>query len=205
MTMRHALVFVIALLAGCSVHGQEPAVLEAPNGTSVATFGGGCFWCMEPPFDAVDGVLATTSGFMGGTVANPTYDQVSRGGTGHIEVVQVTFDSSRVSYQELLEVYWTNVDPVAVNRQFCDVGPMYRSAIFVHSPQQRELAETSKRSLQASGRFDRPIATEIHDASAFYAAEDYHQDFYLKNPRRYRQYRQGCGRDARLREIWGSR
>lgn len=176
---------------------------DTQDGEAVAIFGGGCFWCMEPPFDKLDGVIATTSGYIGGHVPNPSYEQVSRGDSGHVEVVAVRFDPGVVSYAALLDVFWRNVDPVAVNRQFCDAGPQYRSAIFVLDDEQRRLAEESRQALASSWRFNRPIATEILEATTFYAAEDYHQDYYIKNPIRYRYYRSGCGRDRRLKEIWG--
>ncbi|MDT8438998.1 MAG: peptide-methionine (S)-S-oxide reductase MsrA [Wenzhouxiangellaceae bacterium] len=177
--------------------------VTAESETRVATFGGGCFWCMEPPYDKLDGVVSTTSGYMGGRVDNPTYEQVTRGNTGHVEVVQVAFDPARVSYQQLLEVYWRNVDPLTNNRQFCDVGESYRPVIFVHDDDQRRLAEASKQALSESGRFEREIVVPIEDAGAFWPAEDYHQDYYRKNPLRYRYYRSGCGRDRRLEELWG--
>ena len=171
---------------------------------AIAIFAGGCFWCMEPPFDKLPGVISTTSGYVGGHVANPTYEQVSAGGTGHAEAVRVEYDPSRIGYAKLLEVFWHNIDPVAVDRQFCDVGAQYRSAIFPVDEAQRRLAEASKRKWQASGRFDRPIATEIVAATTFYPAEDYHQDYYEKNPVRYKFYRFSCGRDGRLEEVWGA-
>jgi len=181
-----------------------PTPAATANGTATAVFAGGCFWCMEPPFDKLPGVVSTTSGYIGGHVANPTYDQVSAGGTGHAEAVQVEYDPSQVSYEKLLQVFWRNIDPVAVDRQFCDVGDQYRSAIFTTGGRQRELAEASKRKWQASGRFEQPIATEIVAATTFYPAEGYHQDYYEKNPIRYKYYRFSCGRDGRLEELWGS-
>jgi peptide-methionine (S)-S-oxide reductase len=156
---------------------------------------------MEGPFDKLDGVVSTTSGYTGGTRKNPSYEEVSSGGTGHAESVQVVYDPSKVSYEKLLEVYWHNVDPLARNRQFCDVGTQYRSAIFYHDEAQKRLAEASKAETQK--RFKQPIETQIVAASAFYPAEDYHQDYYTKNPIRYKFYRSGCGRDARLEELWG--
>ncbi|MDQ3205201.1 MAG: peptide-methionine (S)-S-oxide reductase MsrA [Pseudomonadota bacterium] len=180
---------------------REPAQAA---GTAVAIFAGGCFWCMEPPFDKLPGVRSTTSGYIGGRVANPTYEQVSAGGTGHTEAVQVVYDPSKVDYATLLKVFWRNIDPVAVDRQFCDSGDQYRSAIFATDANQRRLAEASLARLEASGRFDRPIATQIADASKFYPAEQYHQDYYQKNSVRYRFYRASCGRDKRLEQVWGS-
>ncbi len=182
----------------------KPAAAGPASRNAVAIFAGGCFWCMEPPFDKLAGVTSTTSGYTGGHVANPTYEQVSAGGTGHAESVKVTYDPTKVSYSTLLNVYWHNIDPVAVNRQFCDGGDQYRSAIFPIGDEQKRLAEVSKKALQASGRFDRPIATQIVAASAFYPAEGYHQDYYRTNPLRYKFYRASCGRDKRLEQVWGA-
>lgn len=168
-----------------------------------ATFAGGCFWCMEPPFDELDGVISTTSGYSGGHVPNPTYKQVSSGKTGHLEVLQVLYDPTLSSYSELLEVFWRNVDPVDGGGQFCDRGEQYRTAIFYHDEEQRRLAEQSKNELERSGRLSRPIATEILPLEAFYPAEEYHQNYYLKNPLRYKYYRTACGRDRRLADLWG--
>lgn len=174
--------------------------------TAVATFASGCFWCTESDFDKVPGVLKTISGYMGGHVENPTYKQVSRGGTGHAEVLQVTYDPTKVTYQKLLDHYWHNVDPYSKDGQFCDRGDQYRPAIFVHTPEQRKLAEASKAALIASGKLkEGPIVVEITDASTFTAAEGYHQNFYKKNPIHYWRYRIGCGRDRRLEEIWGKK
>lgn len=170
---------------------------------ATATFAGGCFWCMEPPFEKLAGVISVTSGYTGGQELDPTYEEVSAGGTGHAESVQVLYDSTQITYAQLLEGFWHNIDPLAVNRQFCDAGTQYRSAIFYHNDEQKRLAEASKRQLELSGRFDRPIATQIVAASTFYPAEEYHQDFYKKNPVRYKTYRLGCGRDRRLEELWG--
>ena len=167
-----------------------------------ATFGGGCFWCVEADFDKVEGVLSTTSGYTGGKSVNPTYNQVSAGGTGHVEVVEVIYDPAKVSYEKLLDVFWRNIDPLAKDRQFCDSGDQYRSAIFAHNAEQRRLAEASK--TKVAQRFDAPVQTEIADAGAFYKAEEYHQDYYLKNASKYKFYRWNCGRDARLKQLWGS-
>jgi peptide-methionine (S)-S-oxide reductase len=210
--MRPRFAFAAMVLVACAMclatgaaaaSDAEPADEQAARRTAVAIFGGGCFWCMEPPYDKLDGVLSTTSGYTGGHVPDPTYKQVSAGQTGHVEVIEVRYDPDVVSYETPLDVYWRNVDPVAVNRQFCDVGPQYRSVIFVVDDEQRRLAEASRRTLADSGRFDRPIATEILDAATFYPAEEYHQDYYIKNPVRYRFYRSNCGRDRRLKELWG--
>jgi len=168
-----------------------------------ATFAGGCFWCMEPPFDKIPGVVSTTSGYAGGTVVNPTYEQVAAGGTGHAEVVQVVFDPRKVSYEMLLEVFWRNVDPFDGGGQFCDRGSQYRSAIFYEGDDQKRAALASRESLEKSGRLPGPIVTEIAPLKAFYPAEEYHQDFYQRNLRHYWSYRSGCGRDRRLRELWG--
>jgi peptide-methionine (S)-S-oxide reductase len=184
----------------------EPAREGRPAqalGPGLATFAGGCFWCMEPPFDALPGVLSTTSGYTGGALASPSYEQVSAGGTGHFEALEVAYDPARVSYEKLLEVFWRNVDPTDAGGQFCDRGAQYRTAIFVHGEEQRRLAEESKRALAATGKLTEPIATEILPAGPFYAAEDYHQDYYEKNPLRYKLYRKSCGRDARLERVWG--
>jgi peptide-methionine (S)-S-oxide reductase len=176
---------------------------DAPD-TAVAIFAGGCFWCMQPPFDALDGVVSTTAGYTGGHLPNPTYEQVSAGETGHVEAVQVIYRPEKVSYDRLLEVFWHNVDPLDAEGQFCDRGPTYRSVIFVEDDTQRRLAEASKEGLEQSGRFDRPVVTEIRAAGTFYPAEEYHQDYYRKNPLRYRFYRSRCGRDGRLEALWGS-
>jgi peptide-methionine (S)-S-oxide reductase len=185
------------------------ALLAAPSAragsdTATATFAGGCFWCMEPPFEALPGVLSATSGYTGGRTQDPGYEEVSAGGTGHAEAVRVVYDPARVSYEQLLDVFWHNIDPTAKGRQFCDVGSQYRSAIFFHDAEQQRLAEASRAALQASGRLPGPIATQISQAGPFYPAEAYHQDYARRNPLRYRFYRNGCGRDARLRELWGA-
>ncbi|MGA4493130.1 peptide-methionine (S)-S-oxide reductase MsrA [Vreelandella venusta] len=185
-------VIAVAGLASTPLHAQ-------PN--AEATFAGGCFWCMEPPYDKQPGISATISGYMGGELENPSYEQISRGGTGHVEVVQISYDDSQISYEQLLEIFWRNIDPFAVDRQFCDSGDQYRSAIFYHSEEQRKLAEASKADMEA--RFGQAIATEITPASEFWEAEEYHQDYYQKNPLRYRFYRLSCGRDNRLEEVWG--
>ena len=192
----------IAVAAAGAVAQQEAATMPE-DGHAVATFAGGCFWCMEPPYDKLDGVLATTSGYVGGDKVDPTYQEVSAGGTGHAEAVQVTYDPSKVSYETLLDVFWRNVDPLDAGGQFCDRGDQYRTAIFVHDEEQRQLAEKSKQALEDSGRFEQPIVTEIVAAGPFYPAEDYHQDYYEKNPLRYKFYRWNCGRDQRLAEVWG--
>ncbi|WP_442786261.1 peptide-methionine (S)-S-oxide reductase MsrA [Leptothoe sp. PORK10 BA2] len=166
-----------------------------------ATFAGGCFWCMEHPFDELPGVTDTTSGYMGGTVASPSYRQVSSGTTGHAEVVQVEYDTEVVSYETLLDTFWHNVDPLDGQGQFCDQGSQYRSIVFYHDETQRQLAEDSKQLV--ADQFAKPIATDILPAAEFYSAEDYHQNYYQTHPARYRLYRFGCGRDQRLAELWG--
>jgi peptide-methionine (S)-S-oxide reductase len=191
------LTLVSATPAAPSAAGGTPQ----PAGCAVATFAGGCFWCMEPPFDKVEGVVSTTSGYTGGRTPSPTYAQVSEGGTGHAEAVQVIYDPARVSYAQLLEVFWRNVDPTNPDGQFCDLGSQYRTAVFYHDAEQRRLAEESKAALEKSGRFER-VVTEIVPAGTFYPAEEYHQDYYEKNPLRYRVYRYQCGRDQVLRRLW---
>ena len=193
----------IALASAGALAQQDGPTMQPKIGQAVATFAGGCFWCMEPPYDKLEGVLSTTSGYTGGTKVDPTYQEVSAGGTGHAEAVQVTYDPSQVSYQELLEVFWRNVDPLDAGGQFCDRGDSYRTGIFVHDEEQRRLAEESKRKLAESERFAQPIVTEVVDAGDFYPAEDYHQDYYRKNPVRYKFYRWNCGRDQRLTDLWG--
>jgi peptide-methionine (S)-S-oxide reductase len=194
---------ILAAAPGASAQAPAPAAKSAA--TAVATFAGGCFWCMEPPYDKLPGVLSTTSGYMGGKKRYPTYEEVSSGITGHAEVVQVAYDPSKVSYEKLLEVFWVNVDPTVDDRQFCDRGTQYRTAIFVHTPEQRKAAEASKAALEKNKPFKEPIVTPIVDAGEFWPAEDYHQDYYLKNPARYTYYRTGCGRDARLKQLWGGK
>lgn len=179
----------------------QQAASDVAEDQAVATFAGGCFWCMEPPFDKLDGVISTTSGYSGGHQDNPTYKQVSAGRTGHTEVIQVVYDPDKVTYQQLLETFWVNIDPLTANAQFCDRGSQYRSGIFYHTPEQQKLAEASAKAIQAL--FEKPVVTEITEFSKFYPAEDYHQDYYTKNPVRYNYYRWGCGRDKRLEELWG--
>jgi peptide-methionine (S)-S-oxide reductase len=168
-----------------------------------ATFAGGCFWCMEPAFDHLEGVVSVTSGYTGGTKKNPTYEEVSSGSTGHAESIQIVYDPSKINYAKLLDVFWHNIDPTVQNRQFCDTGRQYRSAIFYHNDEQKRLAEESKKALEVSGKIKGQIYTELTPASEFYKAEEYHQKYYEKNPLRYNFYRFNCGRDSRLKEIWG--
>ena len=195
-----ALLTVGVLLVGA----QSPTASQVNDGElKKATFAGGCFWCMEPPFDELDGVVSTTSGYTGGHKWRPTYEEVSDGVTGHAEAVEILYDPSKISYTQLLEVFWRNVDPLTPNRQFCDSGSQYRTAIFYHDEEQKRLARESKERLEQSGRFDDLIVTEINRARIFYPAEEYHQDYYMKNPLRYKVYRWGCGRDKRLEQVWG--
>ncbi|MGH7927975.1 MAG: peptide-methionine (S)-S-oxide reductase MsrA [Candidatus Binatia bacterium] len=197
-----SLVRIVAIffVLGGGVHGATQSLDNSQ--TAKATFAGGCFWCMEPPYDELDGVISTVSGYIGGSKKNPTYEEVSAGTTGHAEAVQITYDPKKITYQKLLAVFWRNIDPLTANAQFCDTGSQYRSAIFYHDEMQKSLAEKSKKALQ--GGFKQPIVTEIVPASEFYPAEDYHQDYYKKNPVRYKIYRYGCGRDRRLQELWES-
>ena len=175
----------------------------APPRLEKAAFAGGCFWCMEEAFEKIPGVTSVTSGYMGGLVENPTYEQVSAGGTGHAEAVEVLYDPQKVGYEKLLDAFWHNVDPVTANAQFCDHGTQYRAVIFHETETQHRLAEESKRTLEQSKRFSQPIVTEVVKASRFYPAEEYHQDFYKKNPIRYKFYKYSCGRAQRLEDLWG--
>ena len=193
----------LILAAAAVAQSAPPAGDKSADKHAVATFAGGCFWCMEPPYDAIEGVVSTISGFMGGTTANPTYQQVTAGGTGHIEVVQIVYDPQKVTYERLLEIYWRNVDPYDAGGQFCDRGEAYTTAIFAHTPEQKQQADAAKAKLAASGPLKQPIATVVRDAGPFTPAEDYHQDYYTKNPLRYKYYRYLCGRDQRLEMLWG--
>lgn len=177
-------------------------VQSAPT-TAKAYFAGGCFWCMEEAFEKVDGVISVVSGYMGGTVANPTYEQVSDGRTGHAESIEVTYDPSKVTYQKLLDAFWRNIDPVTPNAQFCDHGNQYRSAIFYTTDEEKQLSEETKNKIEQSKRLPAPIVTQLVPASTFYTAEDYHQDYYKKNPLRYKYYKYSCGRAQRLEALWG--
>lgn len=182
---------------------QAQTVSVAAPVTAKATFAGGCFWCVESDFDKIPGVLSTTSGYIGGTVVNPTYQQVSANGTGHAEAVEIVFDPAKVSYTTLVEKFWRTIDPTTKDRQFCDAGNPYRTAIFTHDAAQAEVVKRSLAALEKSKPFKEPIVTEVVAATKFYPAEDYHQDYYLKNPIRYKYYRTSCGRDARLQQLWG--
>jgi peptide-methionine (S)-S-oxide reductase len=195
------LLLSLALVIGAIGLVSAQSAPQPAAGQAVATFAGGCFWCTESDFDHVKGVISTTSGYTGGNVPNPGYERVSAGGTGHAEAVEVIYDPSKVSYDQLLTYYWHTIDPTVKDAQFCDHGNQYRTAIFVRTPQERAAAEASKKKVEAELKV--PIYTQIVDAGAFYAAEDYHQDFYLKNPTKYKFYRWNCGRDQRLEQLWG--
>ena len=181
--------------------GSENVGAAAPSKT--AYFAGGCFWCMEEAFEQVEGVVAVVSGYMGGSVPHPRYEQVSGGSTGHAESIEVTYDPAKVSYQKLLDVFWRNVDPITPNAQFCDHGSQYRSAVFYGTDEEQRLSEESKTAIERSKRFSAPIVTQLVKATEFYPAEDYHQDYYKKNPLRYKYYKYGCGRAQRLDTLWG--
>ena len=187
---------------GVNADAQQPPAREASAGLAKATFAAGCFWCVEADFDKLAGVVSTTSGYIGGRLKNPTYEQVSRGGTGHTEAVEIVYDPVKVTYAQLLDHFWKNVDPLHAHRQFCDVGDQYRPAIFTHGDEQRRAAEASKAKVQE--RFGEPVVVQVEAAGPFYRAEAYHQDYYRKNPVQYRYYRWSCGRDARLKELWGA-
>lgn len=204
MTLRWiAALFALACLGTFSF---RPPMGQAADSQALAKayFAGGCFWCMEEAFEKVDGVAAVISGYMGGTVKNPSYEAVSAGGTGHAEAIEVQYDPSKVSYARLLEAFWRNVDPITANAQFCDHGTQYRAAIFYQNDEQRRSAEDSKRAIEEAKRFKEPIVTQVTTASDFYPAEEYHQDFYKKNPVRYKFYKYTCGRAQRLESLWGT-
>ncbi len=197
----------VTLLTVAGLSGAQQPAAAGPTATAAtakAIFAGGCFWCVESDFDKLPGVLSTTSGYTGGTVANPTYEQVSGKSTGHAEAVEVVFDPAKVSYSQLVEHFWRTIDPTMKDGQFCDIGSPYRTAIFAVDAAQLEVAQASRAALEKSKPFKAPIVTEIVKAGAFYAAEGYHQDYYKKNPVRYQYYRTSCGRDARLKQLWGS-
>jgi len=204
MGTRRTLLAALAVAAGLGLSSPGLAQQPADPATATAIFAGGCFWCMEPPFDALPGVISTTSGYTSGHTVDPTYKEVSAGMTGHTEAVKIVYDPAKVSYGKLLQVFWRNHDPLTANAQFCDRGSQYRAGIYYGSEQEKAQAEASKAELEKSGRFKSRITTEIVAQTTFYPAEDYHQDYYLKNPIRYKIYRGGCGRDSRLRELWGA-
>ena len=198
--MSYLKISMLLILISCSVSTVEKNMSESYE---KAYFAGGCFWCMEPPFEDLDGVIEATSGYMGGSVENPTYEEVTTGTTGHAEVVEILYDPEVVSYEELLEVFWRNIDPTALNYQFADVGTQYRTEIFTVGESQKKLAEKSKVQLESSGKFDKPIVTAITEAPVFYIAEEYHQDFYKKQSMRYQMYAQASGRKGYLENTWG--
>ncbi len=193
----------LRVFAGLAAWAAAAILLAAPPERATAAFAGGCFWCEEAAFEGLPGVISVTSGYTGGHTKNPTYEEVSAGGTGHAESVEVLYDPGKTSYEKLLDVFWHNIDPFQKDGQFCDHGTQYRSAIFYKDEAQRRAAEESKRKLEEDPRFKGKIATEIVPAGPFYRAEEYHQQYARKNPLRYRVYRLGCGRDARLKEVWG--
>jgi peptide-methionine (S)-S-oxide reductase len=194
-------VSIVAVVAALATLAFTPAAPAAENATAI--FAGGCFWCMEKPFESLPGVQSVVSGYIGGHKKDPTYDEVSSGETGHAEAVRIVFDPAATSYEKLLDVFWHNIDPLTANAQFCDHGSQYRSGVFYLDEAQNKAALASKKAIEDSKRFDKPIVTEIVAATTFYPAEDYHQDFYKKNRVRYESYRLGCGRDRRLRQLWG--
>jgi methionine-S-sulfoxide reductase len=201
--MNRIFALITALLLAAPVLAAQTAPAAAAPATARAIFAGGCFWCMEPPFDRLPGVISTTSGYTGGSKVQPSYEEVSAGGTGHAEAVEIVFDPQLVSYEQLLDAFWRNIDPTDGGGQFVDRGNQYRSAIFYLDETQRRQAEASKADLAGSGTFKRPIVTEIVAATAFYPAEEYHQDYYQKNPLRYKFYRFNSGRDQFLDQVWG--
>ncbi|MBI5419348.1 MAG: peptide-methionine (S)-S-oxide reductase MsrA [Deltaproteobacteria bacterium] len=207
MDIRYVLgLFLVGLLFAAAPgtgNAAEPAA--GVRKLEKATFAGGCFWCMEHPFDELEGVVSVSSGYTGGHKKNPTYEEVSAGGTGHAESVEILYDPAKIGYKKLLDVFWSNVDPTTPNRQFCDVGTQYRTAIFYHGAEQKRLAEESEKALEKTKPFREKIVTEIVPASEFYPAEEYHQKYYRKNPVRYKFYRYNCGRDRRLQELWGKK
>ncbi len=204
--MRKTTVLTLLVFAAPLLASPLASKGDVPAGRTLAkaTFAGGCFWCMEPPFEALEGVVSVTSGYTGGRKENPSYEEVSSGTTGHAESVQVLYDPSKVTYEKLLEVYWHNVDPTDRGGQFCDRGLQYRPSIFVHDEEQRRLAEASKAAVERTKPFQEPVVVDIVPATAFWPAEEYHQHYHTKNPIRYAYYRRGCGRDARLKELWGA-
>jgi peptide-methionine (S)-S-oxide reductase len=200
-----SLLFATVLLAVVSVTADNATKESGDRRLEKATFAGGCFWCMEEAFEGAEGVVSVTSGYTGGHKAHPGYEEVSAGGTGHAEAVEILYDPAKVSYAKLLEVFWRNIDPTTPDRQFCDGGNQYRSAIFYQNETQKRLAEESKQAVEKSKPFKESIVTQIVPASPFYAAEDYHQDFYKKNPIRYKFYKYNCGRARRLEDLWGKK
>jgi len=204
MMNRYKLLVLLGLSVWLVMSMSGPTLSQSPEGNfAKATFAGGCFWCMEHPFDELDGVVSTTSGYTGGHTGDPTYPEVSAGGTGHTEAVQIEYDPTKVTYEELLNVYWRNVDPTTPDAQFCDHGNQYRPEIFYHTEEQKQLAEASRTHIEKTKTFPEPIVIEITQGTTFYPAEDFHQNYYQTNPLRYKFYRLACGRDSRLAELWG--
>jgi peptide-methionine (S)-S-oxide reductase len=202
--MKRLLMAAATMTVLVTAAAQTTATGPAPAGLAKATFAGGCFWCVEADFDKVPGVKSTTSGYIGGKVPNPSYEQVSAKSTGHAEAVEVVYDPKVVSYEQLVEYFWHTIDPTTKDRQFCDAGTPYRTGIFVHDDKQLAAARASLAKLDKSKPFKAPVVTEITLAGPFYAAEDYHQDYYKKNPVRYKYYRNSCGREERIKQLWGS-
>ncbi|NGZ09903.1 MAG: peptide-methionine (S)-S-oxide reductase MsrA [Nitrospira sp. LK70] len=202
-TLRLQILITVGLVACATLINWPSSGVQGAPTTAKAYFAGGCFWCMEEAFEKVDGVLAVVSGYMGGTATDPTYEQVSAGQTGHAEAIEVTYDPAKVTYQKLLDAFWHNIDPVTPNAQFCDHGNQYRSVVFYTTDEEKQLSEASKRAIEQSKRLTAPIATQLVQASTFYPAEDYHQDYYKKNPLRYKYYKYSCGRAQRLEALWG--
>ncbi len=203
--MKRLLLLALSLFIMPALAANQTNIPSPDQHNDIAIFAGGCFWCMEPPFDKLDGVISTTSGYTSGHKENPTYKEVSAGITGHTEAIQIIFDPNKISYAKLLEMFWRNIDPVAVNRQFCDRGTQYRSGIYYRDTVQEQAAKQSLQQLQQNKPFEGEITTEIVAATKFYPAEEYHQDYYIKNPLRYKYYRYSCGRDKRLSELWGEK
>jgi peptide-methionine (S)-S-oxide reductase len=203
MKIRIVLGLVLMLAQPGSIFAVGKDQTPSASRLETATFAGGCFWCMEEALDRLEGVITTTSGYTGGQKRNPMYEEVSAGGTGHAEAVQITYDGTKVDYEKILELFWRNIDPTTANKQFCDVGSQYRAAIFYHNQTQKRLAEDSKKMVERTKKFSEQIVTEIIPASEFYPAEEYHQNFYQKNPIRYKFYKYSCGRAQRLQELWG--
>ena len=212
MSFKPSVVLVAVLLAGATMAAVYPGVASAAEKKEssaaletleVATFAGGCFWCVESDFDGVPGVVRTISGYTGGQVENPTYRQVSSDTTGHREAVQIYYDPDRIAFVDLLEIFWRTIDPTDAGGQFCDRGQSYTTAVFTNSDEQRRVADSSKKMIESSGVLEQPVVTTIEIAGPFYPAEDYHQDYYKKNPLRYKFYRFSCGRDARVKDLWG--
>ena len=202
-TLQRLTIITVGFMTCAALTGWLSSGVQSAPTTAKAYFAGGCFWCMEEAFEKVDGVIAVISGYMGGTVANPTYEQVSDGRTGHAESIEVTYDPTKVTYQKLLDAFWRNVDPITPNAQFCDHGNQYRSVVFYGTDEEKRLSEESKSKIEQSKRLPAPIVTQLAQASTFYQAEDYHQDYYKKNPLRYKYYKYSCGRAQRLEALWG--